>query len=124
MYIPEDPALMTTASKSGLALTMCSSRTRCDTLLIGTRHRGPFDPTASPLILAENCRKGAENRGFITVSCKVIRSLSTKDSHTAASARLAVDKGRKSGSQLTLRWREMDSNLRFRARSDYGRVCK
>ena len=30
-----------------------------------SRHRGPFDPTASPLILAENCRKGAENRGFI-----------------------------------------------------------
>jgi hypothetical protein len=48
MYMPENPAPMTTASKSGLALTMCSSGTRCDTPLIGPRHHGPFDPTASP----------------------------------------------------------------------------
>jgi hypothetical protein len=37
MYMPENPAPMTTASKSGLALTICSSRTRRDTLRIGTR---------------------------------------------------------------------------------------
>jgi len=40
---------------------MCSSRTRCDTLLIGRRHRG----APQLLILAENYRKGAENTGFI-----------------------------------------------------------
>jgi len=68
---------------------MCSSWTRYDTLLIGTCHRGPFDPTASPLILAEHCREGAEKRGFITVSPKVIRSPLTEAqfaSHRAMSS--------------------------------------
>jgi hypothetical protein len=35
---------------------------------------------------------------------------------TNALVLIAVDKARKSGSQLTHRWREMDSNFRFRAK--------